>query len=371
MLLVLLLNSRCALLCDHCFHVEFNATSLIIDCQLQGSLSLTQLINSIKLLSEPVEVIEISYCRHLYLSAMFLASCADFGITSVMIKYTQISEVLVNENTVTRIRQLSIIGCTVVTGDLSDLFIRNSYYELTYLNLTDNGITSFPYVNNMINLRTLDLSFNALSNLELSANALPLNLEKLYVTNNHIETVNLEATSLVNLQIIDLSYNNISTTCDIVLCPAKTPDLDRRTRVESIGDNSTDNVTCSDCFNRIDCIESLQLLNLSHNLITDLEEIVIWSDDFGRLDLTGNNLSCTSCPPNHTMEYLHYQYKTTLPKCSEPAQYYNMDIFTYLHVVCNMDEATSEEEKLTGKNDGRHVVFGKTGCPVTYLEFLN
>ena len=82
-------------------------------------------------------------------------------------------------------------------------------YNLSYLSLSGHELTDIEPLSRLIQLRTLDLSSNRISNIE-SLSSLVF-LEELNVSHNALQLVPQSFIHLVNLHILNLSFNLILT----------------------------------------------------------------------------------------------------------------------------------------------------------------
>jgi len=90
---------------------------------------------------------------------------------------------------------------------LTNLIKLTPLKKLTIMTLIDNGIQKIEGVDNLVNLKELDLRNNSISSIEGVDNL--VNLKELYLKNNSISSIE-GVDKLVNLEILELKNNSIS-----------------------------------------------------------------------------------------------------------------------------------------------------------------
>lgn len=90
---------------------------------------------------------------------------------------------------------------------------------LNYLNVSHNGIIEFDtnLFEHFIEMQILDISYNNISSLNKSFYSMSSPLSELYMSNNHLKSINGLATSTFMLTVLDVSNNEISDLCEHLL----------------------------------------------------------------------------------------------------------------------------------------------------------
>jgi len=170
------------------------------------------------------------------------------------------------------IRRVSMLRCKISSADLQAI---SSFQDLTYLALSDCGISTVAKLSDLTNLEYLDLRNNSLRN--LSALRKMTKLKTLYLGSNAV--TNLEDLSaLTNLEVLDISYNSIPSLAPLSKIKGL-KELDAsHNKISSIRDlaDMTQLVELNLAFNTVSDVSALkgcvnmEMLDISNNAVSDI-----------------------------------------------------------------------------------------------------
>lgn len=262
----------------------------------------------------------------------------------------------------TNLKSLEIpnVGLTSLPAEIGNLT------NLEYLNLRENELASMPVeISNLTNLKVLNLNRNKFTSFDPNISTLPL--KELYLGYNGLTFWNIFLSSMVEVEILDLSHNQIAT------IPPEIAHLDNLRYLYLTNNQITTlpseigNLTNLEYLNvygngltslpeSIEDLNSLEILNLSYNNLTTLFPVYFLSQlkelyaagnqlstissfidlltNLERLDLSSNNL--TSFPSGVvTLTNLNRLYLNSNQITTVPSSIGNLTKLVYLGLSSN------------------------------------
>ena len=218
----------------------------------------------------------------------------DYDKLGLFTNYTSLS---LNNNNIstldaleglTKIKNLSFRQNKLTLEDVKSQNILKSLTELETLDLTNNKITDISVINNLKNLKLLQLSGNENINLKQIEDIIS-NLNGLEVSNDVLQTItNCDNTKITKISITGANYTTL-------------PNLANFTNLENLSLTYKTNVTNFDVISKISSLKLLYLSNdnlhgrminfsnLTNLTVLDLSNNNLWSEDLENLKALRNN----------------------------------------------------------------------------------
>ncbi|MBU2920290.1 T9SS type A sorting domain-containing protein [Winogradskyella psychrotolerans] len=199
-------------------------------------------------------------------NALLNTNCADFNGDGNFTSQVDLN----NDDEIQLSEILGIQGLSVVNKNITSLEGIENFVDLTYLNVQFNDLQTMD-ISALTNLRSLLCDANELIELNVSSN---VNLEELYCSENLLTALDVTLnTNLINLEFflnqlsdIDISFNTNLETLNSSVNPLSTLDVSNNIQLKSLTTSHT-NFSVLDLSNNV----LLEYLSADHNNLTAID----------------------------------------------------------------------------------------------------